>query len=98
MEMGLQGFLCTYSLLDKTNGSFADDKCLALSLDTPSEKSSHTIPDCYQIKTSKDGTKAKLKPLEKDLIASGSVANYAIAVSQPYFALALLNKAGNLLI
>jgi hypothetical protein len=97
MEMGLQGFLCNSMLFTQANRSFADDKCIALSLDSSSDKLSHTVPDCYRIRISKDGTKAKLKTLEKDLIAPGSVANFAIAASQPYFALALLNKAGNLL-
>jgi len=94
MEMDLQAFHCTFSF-SRSKYSFADDKYLVLSLDSSSETSSQPVPDCYQIITSKDERKVKLKPVTNDPIAPGSVANFAIAVSQPYFTVGLLNKAGD---
>ena len=82
---GISLYLCTNLMANK---SFQNDECLALSLDSPYMKA----PDCYRIRFS--DAAFNLEPLTQ--IAQGT-ANFGIAVSQTYYAIALLDRKGLIL-
>ena len=80
--------IIVFQVMGVTDVSFQHDECLALSVDSTNPAAA----DCYRIVSER--THFKLERAAK--IASGlrGTANLAIAVSQPYYAVALLNREG----
>lgn len=65
--------------------SFRNDECLVLSLDSPFAEA----PDCYQIELAQD--RFTLQAIEQ---VSDGTPILAVAVSQPYYAIATLTRKG----
>jgi hypothetical protein len=86
--LALTGISLYYELWGLLIVSFQNDECLALSVDSTNSDAA----DCYRIVSER--THFKLERAAQ--IASGprGTANLAIAVSQPYYAVALLNRDG----
>jgi hypothetical protein len=68
--------------------SFQNDECLALAIDSTNPDAA----DCYQIVPER--TQFKLERMEQIASGQNGTTNYAIAISQPYDAVALLNLEG----